>query len=151
MLLYKSDYLSVNYLEVQYLIHFKFKELAQNIDENTLKAEFFVFFDKMVKRKARHFLIDTQNIEQFVNIDFISWFNRTIFSLVKSIKTDKIVWLQKTEPDLDLPEIFTTADNQTIEQKLLNKPDFAMKWLLEGAQRKKLSFQDGNKPNHHHH
>lgn len=150
MLLYKSDYLNVNYLEIQYLLHFKFKESAQNISENTLKAEFLAFFDKMVKRKARHLLIDTENIEKIVNIDFISWFNSIIFPLIKSIKTDKIAWLIKTEQNFNLSETFTTSDNQIIEQRLIDKSDFAMKWLLEGAQRKKLSFQDGNKPHHHH-
>lgn len=150
MLLYKSDYLNVNYLEIQYLLHFKFKESVQNISENTLKAEFLAFFDKMVKRKARHLLIDTENIEKIVNIDFIYWFNSIIFPLIKSIKTDKIAWLIKTEQNFNLSETFTTSDNQIIEQRLIDKSDFAMKWLLEGAQRKKLSFQDGNKPHHHH-
>ena len=142
MRLYESKYLFVNYLEIQYLLHIKFKEEVLKIDTNTLKADFFVFFDEMVKRKARHFMIDTENIEHIFDTEFVSWFNRTIFPLIKSIKADKIAWLSLANSNFSIISSFLTSKNEKIEQKLFTKPDLAMKWLLEDGKRKKFRFAE---------
>ena len=151
MRLYESEYLTVNYLEVQYLFHFKFKKKTYNIDINTVKAEFFLFFDKMVKRKARYVMFDCENMEHIFDNEFISWYNKTIFPLIKSVKAEKIAWYIRKNINFEISLSFLTSDKKEIKQKIFNKPDLAMKWLLEGAKQKKLSFQDGNIPKHHHH
>ena len=151
MRLYESKYLTVNFLEVQFLFHIKFKNETKNIDINVIKAEFFLFYDKMVKRKTRYLMFDCENIEHVFDNEFISWFDRTIFPLIKSIKAEKIAWFCQKQYNFEIPISFLTSDNKKIEQKIFNKPDLAMKWLLDGAKQKKLSFQDGNKPKHHHH
>ena len=148
MLLYRSKYLFINYLEVQYLFHIKFLEPTKNLTATELKAEFMVFIDQMVKRKGRHFLIDTENIESFCDSNFISWFNRIILPQIKSVKTDKIAWLFKNGFTQDI-KIENKLD-ENISQKLFTSSKNAMNWLLEGAKRKKLSFENGKKPPSHH-
>ncbi len=143
MLLYQSKYLFVNFLEVQYLLHIKFKDECKSLSVNELKAEFLLFFDKMVKRKARHFLIDTENIEHLLDMDFVKWLNLNIIPLIKSIKADKIAWIDKNRQLSDF------QDNN-IENKFFTEHTEAMQWLLQNADRKPLSFENGRTPPSHH-
>ncbi|MBN2893536.1 MAG: hypothetical protein JXL97_16815 [Bacteroidales bacterium] len=147
MLLYKSDILFINYLEIQYLTHIKFQEDLKILTINELKGEFFNFFDKMVKRKGRHILFDAGRVEHLVDAEFIGWFNRMILSLIASQKADKVAWLFR--PNAGLPQIDEKV-SENILQKTFTVPAEAMKWLLDGAERKKFSFQDGNVPKHKH-
>jgi hypothetical protein len=149
MLLYSSKYLSVNYLEVQYLMHIKFSEQTKNATEQELKADFLLFYDKMVKRRGRHFLIDTENIENIISSKFVVWFTKTVFPLVKSVKADKIAWLFKK----GIPDNFDIDEKATenVVQKIFDNSQQAMKWLLENAETKKLSFENGSKPPNPHH
>ena len=144
MLLYKSKYFFVNFLEVQYLMHFKFTDACKNLNTNELKAEFLLFFDKMVKRRARHFLIDAENIEHLLDINIVNWLNINILPLIKSVKADKIAWIIQTQKNFDFK-------SQNIENKSFDKHDKAIKWLLQNAERKKLSFENGRTPPSHHH
>jgi len=149
MLIYKSDILFINYLEIQYLTSIKFQEDLKILTINELKAEFLSFFDKMIKRKGRHLFFDANRVAHLVDSEFIDWFNRTILPLISSVKADKIAWLFGQDVE-QLPEISINATDK-IEQKAFTSPKEVMSWLLDGAERKKFSFQDGNKPKHHHH
>lgn len=144
MLLLTSNFLTVNYLEVRYLMHFKFLSNQNNSDDATLKANMLYVYDKMVKRKARLFFIDVSEIS--VNESFVTWFDNYFLPLVKSKLATKIAWLGI---DFDIPQM---ADS-TIEQKKFADYAEAMKWLIENSEMKKLSFEDGNKPidKHKHH
>lgn len=148
MLIYKSEILFINYLEVQYLLHIKFQEDLKILTTNELKAEFLNFFDGMVKRKGRHIFFDANRVAHIVNAEFIAWFNRTILPLIASVKADKIAWLFGSDTN-ELPSIENKA-SEKIEQKVFTNPKEVMHWLLDGAERKKLSFQDGNVPKHKH-
>jgi len=148
MLLYSSDILFINYLEIQYLTHIKFQEDLKILTENELKGEFFNFFDKMVKRKGRHLLFDVSRVEHLFDNEFINWFNRTILPMISSEKADKLAWVFRPETE-NIPSIPEKASEKIIQKTFTNHED-AMKWLLDGAERKKFSFQDGNKPKHHH-
>ncbi|MEA3452111.1 MAG: hypothetical protein U9Q83_09450 [Bacteroidota bacterium] len=149
MLLYRSKYLFVNYLEVQFLTHIKFFPEVKEINSTEFKAHFMVFINEMVKRKGRHIMIDTENIESFCDSDFISWFNRIVLPQIKSVKTDKIAWLFKNgfAQEIKIEEKL----DKIISQKLFTDSKKAMNWLLEGAKRKSLSFENGKKPPSHHH
>lgn len=134
MLVYNSNYLYVNYLEIQNLLNIKFKNNCKKLSDNELKAEIFNFYDKMVKRKAKYFLIDTKNIEKFIIGDFINWFDNTILSLISSLKAKKIAWLfyDKQKKYTKFKKII----DDNIEQKIYYKPDEALKWLLKNHKRK---------------
>ncbi len=143
MLLFISKFITVNYLEVQYLMHFDLSKEVNEMSEADLKAHFLLFYDKMIKRKARLFLVNTEKCT--VDKNLVKWFNSIILPLLKSVKATKIAWVGLNN------QIEDKADN-TIIQKKFNDNATAMKWLLEDADRKKLSFEDGNKPiSHHHH
>ncbi len=137
MLLYNSNILFINYLEVQYLTHITFQEDLKILTEKELKAEFFNFFDKMVKRKGRHLFFDARRVEHLVDNEFIAWFNKLILPLIASEKADKIAWLFR--PNKEILNLEKKA-NDNIFQKSFVKSDEAMKWLLDGAERKKLRF-----------
>ncbi len=149
MLLYHSKFLLVNYLEIQYLLHIKFLPATKEIDSIELKAEFMLFIDKMVKRRARHILIDTENIEHICSSDFILWFDKIILPMLKSIKADKIAWLFRN----NLQEKISTDKiiYDKIDQRIFIDSKNAMNWLLENKDRKPLSFENGKKPPSHHH
>lgn len=149
MLLYNSKYISINYLEVQYLFHINFYPEAKKLNSNELKAEFLIVLDKIVNRKGRHFLIDTNNIEHIFEHDLILWFNKIILPFIQSAKSDKIAWLFKTAENESISISETTE--KKIEQKIFDDNKKAVNWLLEGAERKSLSFEDGKKPPSHHH
>lgn len=143
MVLFISKYITVNYLEVQYLMHFDLSQEVSKIQENELKAHLLLFYDKMIKRKARVFLVNVEKCN--VPKNFVDWFDSFILPLIKSVKATKIAWV-----GIDYT-IKNSADEKIIQKKF-NDNALAMKWLLENADRKKLSFEDGNKPvSHHHH
>ncbi len=142
MLLFISKYITVNYLEVQYLMHFDLSKHVDELSENDLKAHFLLFFDKMIKRKARLFLVNTEKCN--IHENFVDWFDSTILPLVKSVKATKIAWVGVNNQIKDKADL-------NIAQKNFNDNASAMKWLLENAERKKLSFENGNKPPSHHH
>ncbi len=143
MVLFISKYLTVNYLEVQYLMHFDLSKEINNLSETDLKAHFLQFFDKMIKRKARLFIVDAKKCS--VPENFVDWFDSVILPLIKSVKASKIAWV-------GINYAIKDKADETIIQKKFNDNATAMKWLLEDADRKKLSFEDGNKPvSHHHH
>ncbi len=150
MLLYKSEILLVNYLEIQYLTHIKFQEDLKILTINEIKAEFFTFFDKMIKRKGRHIYFDIRRTEHLFDNELITWFNKTILPMISSVKADKIAWLIR--PETENPPIIEPQATEKIEQQIFTEPDKLMKWLLEAPERKPFSFENGKKPpNHHHH
>lgn len=140
MLLYTSQYLTVNYLEVQFLSHIKWTEKATELNEEQIKAELINFTEKMVKRKARYILCDVQNIEHFFEQNFLDWWNINIFTKIASKKFERKAVLCSSN----------LSDNLELSDKLFTNPQKAMQWLLKYAKRKKLSFDDGNSPSCRH-
>ncbi len=136
MLLYNSKILFVNYLEVQFLTHIEFQEDLKILTVDELKGEFFNFFNEMVNRKCRYLYFSVHQVEHLIDEDFIMWFNRVILPEIVSQKAKKIGWLYR--PDKQLPQIDKQA-TETIEQQVFTNPAELMKWLLDGAERKKLS------------
>jgi len=147
MLLYNSKYLTVNYLEVQFLFHIKWTDLAKELSEQEIKDELINFTSKMVKRKARHIFCDITNIEHFVNKDFLNYWDKNILEKIASIKIDKkAILLSNILKNSFENYTFDVSENNKIEIQFFGESQKAMKWLLDGAKRKKLSFEDGNSP-----
>jgi len=147
MLLYNSKYLTVNYLEVQFLFHIKWSETAKELSEKQIKDELLNFINKMIKRKARHVFCDIVNIEHFVNKDFIDWTDNNILNKIVSIKIDKkAILLSNILKNSFDNYSYNISKNNKIEIQFFGDSKIAMKWLLEDAKRKKLSFEDGNFP-----
>ncbi len=136
MLLYNSKILYVNYLEVQYLTHIQFQEDLRILTVSELKGEFFTFFDKMVNRKCKYLYVSAVQVEHLIDKEFIEWFNRIILPEIVSIKAEKVGWLFRA--DKALPQLEAQA-TETISQKVFTNPQELMKWLLDGAERKKLT------------
>ncbi len=147
MLLYNSKYLTVNYLEVQFLFHVKWTDFAKELSEQQIKDEMLNFTNKMVKRKARHIFCDVVNIEHFVNQEFINWLDNNILKKIASIKIDKkAILISNILKNSFENYTFEVFENHKIEIQFFGDPKRAMKWLLDNAKRKKLSFEDGNSP-----
>ncbi len=139
MLLYNSKILLVNYLEIQYLTHITFQEDLKIMTLNEIKAELFLMFHKMTKKKGRHLLFDARRVEHLVDTEFIEWFDNTILPLIISEKADKIVWLYR--PEIKIPDLKENV-KEKITQKFFNDSELAMKWLLDNAERKKFKFEN---------
>lgn len=148
MLLYNSEYFSVNYLEIQYLTAINFYVPAKALSHADLINKFIEMHDKMVKRKSRHFFINVKNIEHLMTNEFVKWFNDFHIPLIASTKADRIAWVNAQNLSLNI-EI--EKMESYLEQKIFTETEQAMKWLLEAPERKPFSFENGNKPKHHNH
>ena len=103
MLLYKSDYLSVNYLEVQYLIHFKFKESAQNIDESLLSSESESIYESELIEKLSAYRRNPLNLNKITRKQL------QLFPCLSSIDIEKILSYQKNNSFKKLSELKNTG------------------------------------------
>lgn len=123
MLLYNSEYLTVNYLESKKFTHFKFNEPANNLSLNLLKVEFIHFLDKTVNRKAKVVLFDTENIIKIVDIYLVEWFYNAILPSVISKDFYKIAWFYKDNN-------FDIFNNISLpKQVFFDKVSDAVRWL----------------------
>jgi len=125
MLLYHSTNLTVNYLETKKITHFKFNIDANQLLINTLKIEFVIFLEKMVSRKAKFILFETDNISHLFNIEFVEWFNCAILPTVISKDFEKIAWINKAQNIKQLTEI------ESFSQKVFDKNKEAVIWINE--------------------
>ncbi len=137
MLLYKSNILEVNYLEVQYLIHLTFKKTAQNQNIETLQQELLTFLEKRVKRRGRYIFLDLRNTENLANKEFIVWFAAKILPEIFSLKGKKFAILSNQK--FQLPSYLMVKET-LLETKVFISPQQAMEWLLKNAERRRLGL-----------
>ncbi len=135
MLLYRSKYLIVNYLEVQYLFHVKWTKMANKLDEKQIKDEVINFTNNMVNRKAKFIFCDITDIQNIADKQLFDWHDNNILNKIASKEICKKAILLSNNyffEDYD----FKVFDNKIIEIRFFNNSKKAMNWLLTNAKRK---------------
>jgi len=146
MILYSSKFLKVNYLELQYLMHFYWADYAGYMDEEGIYHEFLNFLSKRIYKRANQIYVDWQKVEHLISQETIDWFVKYILPKIASHKAYRMAFLLSKERIVSLPEKIQ-VNNITIEAKIFTNPEVLMQWLMDGAERKEPGQDDHD---HHH-
>ncbi len=146
MILYTSKFLKVNYLELQYLMHFYWTEYAGYMDEEGVYHEFLNFLDKRIYKRAHQIYIDWRQTEHLVSQETADWFIKYILPRIVSHKPHRLGFLLNDTRKISLPDTIPLKHGQ-IAARLFTNPLVLMQWLMENAERK-TPGQDNH--DHHH-
>ncbi len=134
MLLYKSHYITTNYLETKYLLHIQWTEPADLLDEVGYYSEVVRFFEKRIKRPGRLILWDMRVIEERIGQKFIKWIEDHILPPLLSIKAQKIAYVLTGELTSSIEEGYREFGSKSAEVKVFPDVPEAIKWLTEGVE-----------------
>jgi len=141
MILYSSKFLKVNYLELQYLVHFYWTDFAGYMDEEGIYHELLNFLNKRIYKRANQIFVDWRKVEHLISQETIDWFIKYILPKIASHKAYRMAFLLSEEGIVTLPEKIQ-VNNVTIEAKIFTNPEVLMKWLMDGAERKEPGKDD---------
>lgn len=133
MLLYKSHYLTVNYLETKYLAFLQWTKPSDLLDETGYYSEILNFINKRIKRPARYILWDMLVIQDRIDKSFIDWIENYILPELLSIKAQKIAFVINNELAKDIIIEEKTFRNKKVEVKIFTSVSDGMKWLTENS------------------
>lgn len=142
MILYSSKFLKVNYLELQFLIHFYWTDFAGYMDNEGVYHELLNFLDKRIYKRGQQIFIDWTKIEHLVSQETIDWFFKYILPKITSHKAYRLGFLFSNKKEYEIPQ-HLPVNNTSIETKIFTNSEKLMQWLMDGAERKK--------PGVHHH
>ena len=141
MLIYKSKFLEVNYLELQYLIHINWMEFASFMDSEGVYKEYVNFLEKRIYKRGNQIYVDWRKIEKLISQETIDWFLKHILPKIVSHKPYRLAFLFNYE------KLFQVQDKVKIGERFLeiksfSNPNILMKWLMDGAERKPSGLDD---------
>jgi len=148
MVLYTSKFLRVNYLELQYLMHFYWTDYAGYMDQEGIYHEFLNFLSKRIYKRANQIYVDWRKVEHLISQETIDWFLQYILPKIASHKARRMAFLLTDSDLVSLPEQIP-VNNLTIEAKIFTDPDLLMQWLMEGAERKEPGIDDHDHDHDH--
>ncbi len=146
MLLYKSHYLTVNQIEIRYLMHLQWTVPADKLDEVGIYAETGKFMQNRIRRRARLILWDFSVIENRVSQQFFTWIEQNILPQIISVKTKRIAYVLKDPQKFQFPGDSMEFNGRQAEFRIFPTQQEAMNWLMEVAEMKELG-----RSSHHHH
>ncbi len=130
MILYKSKFLEVNYLELQHLTHFLFSDYASYMDGEGVYHEMLNFLGFRIHKRSRRFYLDLRNIEHLIDKEFFPWFEKYILPKLASFNADKVAYLLKNTSISDIPERkITLFKNRDINVRFFDNPAGLMQWM----------------------
>ena len=135
MILYKSKFLEVNFLELQYLSHFFWSDYAGYMDKEGIYHEFINFLNKRIYKRANQIYVDWRKVEHLINQETIDWFLQYILPKIASHKSYRMAFLFQHPELFKLPENIE-VNSRTIEAKTFSNPEKLMQWLMHNAERK---------------
>ncbi len=141
MILYQSKFLKVNYLELQYLMHFYWTDYAGYMDEEGVYHEFINFLNKRIYKRANQIYVDWIKVEHLISQETIDWFIQYILPKIASHKAYKLAFLLKNPKKIAVPEKIK-VNNTYIQAQVFDNPKFLMEWLMDGAERKEPGIDD---------
>ncbi len=144
MLLYKSHYLTVNLIEIRYLMHLQWTKPADLLDEVGLYAEVAKFLQNRIRRRGRLILWDFSVIEQRIDNKFLDWIFSGVLPHLISVKLKRVAFV--IGPVFELPDGLASTGEREFEFRRFDNQQDAMQWLMEVADMKELG-----KSSHHHH
>jgi len=144
MILYTSKFLKVNYLELQYLMHFYWSEYAGYMDTEGIYHEFLNFLSKRIYKRANQIYVDWRQVEHLISQETIDWFLQYIVPKIASHKAYRMAFLFKNTDKIKLPEN-VKVNNKVLSARVFSDSEALMQWLMDGAERKTPGADD-----HHH-
>ncbi len=132
MILYKSKFLEVNYLELQHITHFVFSEYAAYMDTEGIYHEMLNFLGQRIHKRSRLFYLDLQKTDHLIEPEFFGWFEQYILPKLASFNARKLAYLTGLNPDQH-PEnhIYTLPSGKDLEVRFFRQPQKLMQWLTE--------------------
>ncbi len=146
MILYQSKFLKVNYLELQYLMHFYWTDYAGYMDEEGIYHEFINFLNNRIYKRANQIYVDWRKVEHLISQETIDWFIQYILPKIASHKVYKIAFLVNHQQKISISNKLI-INNKEIKTGIFTNPEKLMEWLMEGAERKEPGHDDHD---HHH-
>ena len=131
MIIYKSKFLEVNYLEVQHIKHFLFSPYASYMDREGLFHEMLNFLSHRIHKRSRLFYMDMRQVEHLTDEEFMSWFHTYILPKTASYQATKCAWLFNGT-DLNWDKKIALPNGQHIHHKTFTDPSGLMNWLQSG-------------------
>ena len=150
MILYSSKFMKVNYLELQYLMHFYWTDYAGYMDEEGVYHEFLNFLNKRIYKRANQIYVDWRKIEHLISQETVDWFLQYILPKIASHKAYRLAFLLKDTNKIKLPENIP-VNNTGFEAKIFTNPEELMQWLMDGAERKEPGIDDHDHDHGHCH
>ncbi len=141
MILYQSKFLKVNYLELQYLMHFYWTDYAGYMDEEGVYHEFINFLNKRIYKRTNQIYVDWIKVEHLISQETIDWFIQYILPKIASHKAYKLAFLLKNPKKITVPEKIK-VNNTYIQAQVFDNPEILMEWLMDGAERKEPGIDD---------
>ena len=141
MILYPSKLLKVNYLELQYLMHFYWTEYAGYMDEEGVYHELLNFLNKRIYKRGNQIYVDWRKVEHLITQENFDWFIQYILPKIASHKAYRLAFL------VNNPQNFTVANNlqvnnTSMQAQIFSSPEILMNWLMEDAERKEPGGDD---------
>ena len=146
MILYQSKFLKVNYLELQYLMHFYWTDYAGYMDEEGIYHELINFLNKRIYKRANQIYVDWRKAEHLISQETINWFIQYILPKIVSHKVYRIAFLVNHQQKISISDKLI-INNKKIKTGIFTNPEKLMEWLMEGAERKEPGHDDHD---HHH-
>jgi len=146
MILYTSKFSKVNYLELQYLMHFYWTEYAGYMDTEGVYHEFLNFLSKRIYKRANQIYVDWRQVEHLISQETIDWFLQYILPKIASHKAYRMAFLLKNPDIIKLPENIK-VNNLSLSARIFSDPEILMQWLMDGAERKTPGIDEHD---HHH-
>ena len=146
MILYTSKFSKVNYLELQYLMHFYWTEYAGYMDTEGVYHEFLNFLSKRIYKRANQIYVDWRQVEHLISQESIDWFLQYILPKIASHKAYRMAFLLKNPDKIQLPENIK-VNNLSLSARVFSDPEILMQWLMDGAERKTPGIDEHD---HHH-
>ena len=146
MILYTSKFSKVNYLELQYLMHFYWTEYAGYMDTEGVYHEFLNFLSKRIYKRANQIYVDWRQVEHLISQETIDWFLQYILPKIASHKAYRMAFLLKNPDIIKLPENIK-VNNLSLSARIFSDPEILMQWLMDGAERKTPRIDEHD---HHH-
>ncbi len=146
MILYTSKFSKVNYLELQYLMHFYWTEYAGFMDNEGVYHEFLNFLNKRIYKRANQIYVDWRQIEHLISQETIDWFLQYVLPKIASHKAYRMAFLFNNPDKIKLPEK-VKVNNLSLTARVFSESEILMQWLMDGAERKTPGIDEHD---HHH-
>jgi len=141
MILYSSKFTKVNYLELQYLMHFYWTDYAGFMDEEGIYHEFVNFLNKRIYKRANQIFVDWRMMEGLISQDTADWFLKYILPKIASHKVYRMAFLLNDLNIMQLPKD-VIVNNTQVQARIFTDAQDLMDWLMDGAERKDPGIDD---------
>jgi len=135
LILYPSKFLKVNYLELQYLMHFYWTDYAGYMDSEGVYHELLNFLNKRIYKRGNQIYVDWRKVAHLISQEHIDWFIQYILPKIASHKARRMAFLFADTSKYTVPKQIKLTQAE-IEVDTFTDSESLMQWLMDGAERK---------------